>query len=90
MRIIWKFQIATARLSVLEIPEGAQLLHVATQRETITLWYMVDPQALKEKKSIVVIGTGEGIHSRSDSLTHLGTVLTADENFVWHVFELKQ
>lgn len=75
-------------MSVLNVPEGAQLLHVAMQRETITLWFMVDPQAVKVERSVVVVGTGEGIHSREGSLQHLGTVLTADDEFVWHVFEL--
>lgn len=86
--MIWKYPIATARVSVLKIPEGAQFLHVAMQGGTITLWYMVDPQAVKVERSVVVVGTGEGIHSREGSLQHLGTVLTADEDFVWHVFEL--
>lgn len=86
--MIWKYPIATARMSVLNVPEGAQFLNLAMQRETITLWFMVDPQAVKFERSVVVVGTGEGIHSRPEALKYLGTVLTADENFVWHVFEL--
>lgn len=90
MRIVYKYPIGLNRLNVLEIPEGAQFLHVAMQRDTPTLWFMVDPQAVDEKRTFVVVGTGEGIHSRADSLTHLGTVLTSDGEFVWHIFELKQ
>lgn len=97
MKTVWKYPIAGGRVTVIEVPQGAQLLHVAMQAkvpgspaigETPTLWYLVDPAEPKEKKTIVVVGTGDQLHARDGSLEHLGSVLTSDGGgYVWHLFE---
>lgn len=99
MKTIWKFPLA-GPLSVVEVPAGAQLLHVGMQAkvpgpsplgETPTLWYLVDPAEPKESKTIVVVGTGDQLHARDGSLEHLGTVLTSGGGaLVWHIFENKR
>lgn len=96
MKTIWKYPLVSGA-SIIEVPAGAQFLHADMQATvpgaspigaTPTLWYLVDPAQPKERKTIVIVGTGDQLHAREGTLEHLGTVLTPDGGtYVWHIFE---
>jgi hypothetical protein len=90
MRVVHKFPLLMERATELEIPLGAQLLHAAWQQGAPTLWFLVDPTQGKERRLFVIVATGETLHYREGSLAFVGTVLTPDGRFVWHIFERKE
>lgn len=64
----------------LEMPEGAKLLTVQLQNgPSCFLWAMVDPEAKKEKRTILILGTG-----RELELSGLSYIATIN---MWHFFE---
>lgn len=86
-KVIWKYRVAWEQTSlpVLEIPEGARLLHVGEQAGEVFLWALVDPQMPSERRYLVAAVTGgQPAHNLGE---HLGTVLLHDGAFVLHLFE---
>lgn len=90
MRTIWKFKVVpTPYLRILELPVGAKLLHVGTQENTGCLWFEVDTEASKEERFFAVHGTGHEISDDPSSRKeYVGTYLTYNGAFVWHVYEV--
>lgn len=89
MKTIWKYQIE-AMVQVLEMPEGAEVLTVQLQDETITLWAIVDTEKPKESRRFEVIGTGHSIEvdvSKDSQLIYISTVQNKSKRLVWHIFE---
>lgn len=85
MKTIWKFSFDVDGEATIEMPHGAQVLHVGSQApRTITVWAMVILPAEIEHRTFYVKGTGEVI-TEDDDLRYLGTVM--DDPWVWHVFE---
>ena len=60
---------------------------VQAQRESVTLWALVDPSKDVEDRKIHTMVTGARVPS--DGLEYLGTVQLAGGSFVVHVFEEK-
>jgi hypothetical protein len=66
------------------MPEGANVLHVASQSGVPTLWCDVDPQAAEVAREFEITGTG---HPTSEKdRTYLGTAHCG--SYVWHVWEV--
>lgn len=85
MSRILKWSLAVTDEQVIQMPAGAKLLSVQMQRGVPQLWAMVDPDAPREARTIVVVGTGNPIHSKLGAF--IGTVQMMDGALVWHVFE---
>jgi hypothetical protein len=71
------------------IPEGAEILHVATQpigptTAGVYAWALVDPDAAHVVRQIGYFATGDEIPAGSE---YVGTAVTPSGAFVWHVFE---
>lgn len=85
MKTIWKFSLKDGGL--LKMPRGAEVLSVGMQNDEIMLWASVNAEAPRETRIFSIEGTGwcrrEDIRSK-----FIGTVMTADHRFVWHVFEV--
>ncbi len=88
-RTIWKYTIdADHREQVIDMPEGAKLLHVETQgADRPCLWALVDPFAKTEPRTFAIIGTGW--HFAADGHEHVGTFLLDGGTLVFHLFEVK-
>ncbi len=88
MKQVLKYKLGIVGLQEIELPEGAQILSVQTQHESICLWALVDQDKAKEMRRIILIGTGhylpEGDHK------FLGTVQELGGDLVWHLFERKK
>lgn len=82
---VWKFPISPDRPWI-EMPKGAQLLSVATQRGYPCLWALVDPHAPKVKRKIETYGTGWDLPANPGKF--VGTFLSPDGgSIVFHVFD---
>lgn len=67
----------------IEMPIGAEILHVASQDGYPTIWAVTHPDRGMEIRVFKVIGTGEEF--KSGRLNYHGTAHCG--SFVWHVFE---
>jgi len=85
---IWKFHLAIINLQTIQMPKGARILSVQAQRNQVCLWAMVnpDPEIPSQTTEIEMHGTGHIF--TEGNLKFIGTVLTENGNFVWHVFEV--
>ena len=81
MRAVWEFTLDRyAKGETLEMPEGAQILHV----QALTFWALVDTDAPRVPRSFAIFATGETLPPFP--VAYLGTFF--EWPFVWHVFEL--
>lgn len=85
---VWKFPIIAHDVQTISVPRGAKYLTAQMQRDTITLWALVDPTAPAERHTIRVVGTGNPV--QPDALTGMRYLATVQEGgwpgYVWHVF----
>lgn len=86
MRTVHKFTLEISAITVLHMPANAKVVHVAVQNEHVCLWAYVDLNLSAETRCFKVYGTGHSIDG--DIKGHIGTCLTSDGRFVWHVFEI--
>ncbi len=86
MRQIWKFPVQPNRFS-LDIPMGAQILHLAVQGDAgePQMWVLVNPEAKPERRTFTVYGTGWPISNQF--IAYIGTFMMEDGALVFHVFE---
>jgi hypothetical protein len=88
MKSIWKFPMVTKDVQEIEMPKDAQLLTVQMQgSRSPCIWALVDPAAVKEKRTFRTYGTGHPI--TSGGLQYLGTYQLAGGSLIFHVFEQK-
>jgi hypothetical protein len=87
MLTVWKFPIPIEGRQVLSLPRESQLLSVQMQGGLPCLWALVDPDAPKEDRRFLWVGTGHPIQE-PDTLRHVGTVQLAGGSLVFHLFEL--
>lgn len=85
MRAVWKFPLSHAAVQDVQMPKGAQILHVGLQGDRICIWAGVDPVLHDmQPRRIQVVGTGH--EELPGNVWHLGTVQQGP--YVWHVFEV--
>ena len=85
MRTIWKYNFEITDVLAIEMPRGAEIIHIDTQSDVPSLWALVDPEAGKEGRRFRIFGTGHPIDS--STLSYLGTFQTNGGQLVFHVFE---
>ena len=85
MKEIWKFQIGPGEDSF-EMPDGAVVIAVQTQRETPCMWAVVDPAAPKKLRTFRTVGTGHPFDL--EGLEYLGTFQLQGGALVFHTFEV--
>lgn len=88
MRRVFRYELHGDE-TVLELPEGASVLHVGAARgRHVDLWALVDESRPKQQRSFVVVGTG---HVVPEAFTaFVGTAfmhLAPGAPLVFHVFE---
>jgi len=90
MKTIYKYQIPLdTDAPILDLPDGAQILHVDTQTgEDLCLWALVDPSLDScTRRFLHIVGTGQPVPQVKYGLAHLGTALMMGGRLVIHVFE---
>jgi len=82
-QVVWKYQLDHAGRTEVMMPGDAKVIEVAMQGGKFTLWAVVCPGIVDQKRVFYVAGTGHPIPAEAH--THLGTVHV--KGFVFHVFE---
>jgi hypothetical protein len=86
-RRIYKYDLEVTDEQIMELPAGAEFLHVGVQTgttsTTVQLWAIVDPSADPEQRRFIIHGTGHPVARSLHASAHIGTVIAADG----HVFD---
>lgn len=84
MSEVWKFTLRIDDQQAVEMPEGAELLHVHEQYGSLALWALVIPTGQRTvSREILIRGTGTPIWTQP----YVGTAVCAHGALVWHVFD---
>lgn len=95
-RAVWKYPLGNWETGMYsaEMPFGAEVLDLQTQDGMPTMWALVNPDAVKEQRHFIIVGTGHIYASPSHSGAALssegfvGTFQQMDGALVFHVFEV--
>lgn len=84
---VWRYELDIGRSTALELPSGAQVLHVGYKedRPAAQLWALVEDTAALETRRFQVVGTDWAIDL--PNMQHVGTCVLSGGFYVWHVFE---
>ena len=86
MSRIYKYLLQFTEIQEIEMPKGAQVIHVGVQANSICLWAIVDTAHPAERRSFAILATGH--HNFDPGIVHhLGSVIMNEGALVWHVFE---
>lgn len=87
---IWKFPIEAGEFHV-DMPGGAEVIHVATQGGRPFFWALVTPEAPMRSSAFQVFGTGHAIPDdpHVQSRRHVGTFMLDGGALVFHLFEVE-
>lgn len=86
MHTIWKFSIPQTDTFRLDLPSGARFLDVQVQHGAPQAWFLLDPDAEKEARRFVLVGTGHPVPEQ-EKLKHLGTFQLFTGELIVHLFE---
>jgi len=85
MKTVWKIAFEPGKVAANHVlPEGATPLHVAMQFGEPAVWFEIDTDRPAEAIGLVIVGTG---HVVPDGVRHVGTCMTDDGAFVWHIYQ---
>jgi hypothetical protein len=88
MKTIWKYELKEKDNQKFEMPAGAEILAVQTQKTIPCIWALVDPEEAREIRSFKTLFTGERIYNYDvPDLKYIGTCQTHEGDLVLHVFE---
>jgi hypothetical protein len=82
--VIWKQELAMTDHQVVQMPAGAEVLHVAMQYDNLCVWFRCDPDAPKVDRRFCIAGTGRDLDGAGK---YLGTSILMGGNLVLHVFD---
>jgi hypothetical protein len=91
MKTIWKYELTGKDINRYSIPENYKFLSVERQHGRPVVYFLVDPDSSHLDVTFTVIGTGFDLEE--DFVyenKYLGTFMTEDEHWVWHVFMTKE
>lgn len=90
MKTIWKFPFEVTDTVDVQMPLGAEILHIETQQQgsldVPCMWALVDPNKPVVTRRFKLFGTGHPLPEDIDGMVHVGTFLLAQGNFVGHLF----
>ena len=87
MKTIWKYQIPPQDFITIEMPKNAKILSFHTQNDIPCIWVLVNSDAPKEPRTLLLRGTGHPIKIASECLKYIGSTLMMNDSLVWHLFE---
>lgn len=85
MTTVYKYQLQITDSQTVMMPKGAEVLSVAAQGDSLSLWAKVNPDAPMEKRKFYVHGTGHKIGA--EVAIYRGTAMMYGGDLVLHVFE---
>lgn len=87
MKTIWKYELVTTDEQRIEMPSGANVLCVQTQREIPCLWAEVDPNAKRDFRTFRIFGTGHALDVGAEA-RYVGSYQPRHGSLVFHVYEI--
>lgn len=90
MKTVYKYKLDYMNaVDVIEMPIGAEILHIEEQRGDVCLWATVDKEEQRVKKrEFLFYGTGSPIDDSRLNHEYIGTVLLMGGSLVLHFFEV--
>lgn len=91
MKAVWKFPIEITDDFELELPAGAEILYVDSQRDTeVNMWALVDTEAPKMFRKFHLAGTGYHIDEALNltKANHVASFQMQGGALVFHLFEV--
>jgi len=86
MKKVFKYSFITNHKYVIDMPIGAEILHLNMQNGDPQLWALVNPDAKLEERHFEIFGTGHPIHDDMGiERKYIGTYF--EGSFVFHLFE---
>lgn len=85
MKVVWKFSLLLQAHNDVEMPKGAEVVHVAAQFEKPCLWVLCDPEAEKETRRFGLATTGQTWDERESR--YVGTFMLGGGSFLGHILE---
>ena len=83
---VWKWVLFTRDLTTIQVPKGAEFLHVGEQHGSICIWALVNPgETKREERTLRIAGTGHNISN--GKFNYIGTVHLEGGELIFHVFE---
>lgn len=86
MRAIYKYELKPG-ITQLALPKDAQPLCIATQRDAVQLWALINTDHVVCQREFLSVGTGHEIQ-KDLRLEYIGTAHALQGWMVWHVFEV--
>jgi hypothetical protein len=86
-KTVWKFPLIVDDWQIVEMPANSQILCVQVQYEMPVLWALVHPGNPKEKRRILMAGTGHEREDLAGLVNYIGTFQLVRGQLVFHVFE---
>ncbi len=87
MKTIHKYPLQATSAQFVEMPAGAESIHVANQHGRPCLWAIVDPSAPQVAHEVFIAGTGHELPAWAGRETHVGTFFTDEAgSYVFHAF----
>lgn len=85
MSVVHKYNLMVGVINNISLPAGSKVLTVKAQRDEICMWALMGngPSA---NHRFFIVGTGHSFHQ--DIKDYIGTVMSRDHTFVFHVFEV--
>jgi hypothetical protein len=93
MKQVWKYPLdkAVLTLTTHSMPVGARILSATNQREMICIWAEVDSSTKNlENRTFEIVATGTGMAAGFSVRHFIDTVLMADGEFVFHIYEVEK
>ena len=87
MKTVFKYELA----SEIEMPEGAEILSLHSQRDMAYIWALVNPEARMIKRHFLILGTGHPVPQDGELRKEkfVGTILVQHGSLVFHVWEVE-
>jgi len=82
---IWKYELAITDYQTVAMPEGAEVLFVEKQQGILYLWAKCTTKNPVHDRGFWIVGTGHPLPYHLGR--YIGSVVSSDSPFVWHVFE---
>ena len=87
---VYKYPVPIKDYFSLELPKGAKILTVQTQRGEPQIWALVNPGNPTETRNFRFAGTGHPITESEKELNYIGTFQLQGGGFIGHIFEIRE
>ncbi len=95
-RAVWKYPMGNWETGMFsaEMPVGAEVLSLDWQHGELMMWALVDPEAAREQRHFIILGTGHTVASpnyRGEAIStegFVGTFQYLGGDLIFHVFEV--